>query len=73
LAINIENQIETKIIGQISSNPRGIYISRIAKNTGLSRSSVSKYALKLEAEKKIEIIQYGRAKVIFLTAQLRML
>lgn len=56
--------VKRKILKVIKKEPIGLSIREIAKRVKIAPSTASKFCLILEAEKKLEIVDFGNLKLV---------
>jgi len=55
---------EERIRRALRKSPSGLHLVAIAKNAGLSRTTVSKYILAMESRGEVEIRNIGPSKLV---------
>jgi len=60
-------QLESEILEYIKEKPNGVTITKISKDKGFSRNTISKYVSILELKKKIVSKKIGAYRLYFST------
>jgi len=61
----MSQDIEKKIMKELSKHKLGLTIEELSKNLKLSRGTVSKYIYALKIQNKIHVRKVGPAKMIY--------
>ncbi|RPJ54130.1 MAG: PAS domain S-box protein [Methanobacteriota archaeon] len=65
-----EDMVGPSILKMLKYNPRGLTVSDIAKKVGINRNSTARHLEVLAAEGKVEVRNYGTAKVYSLAQRI---